>query len=593
MPNCDRPVCDEQRIGNDKVTFAGVSYDYPHEGQSTWYYCICSGDSPSISHVLFDLCNDIDREDVLDSGTWGDDANELNSGGGDPSFGRDHSTDRTKGLKFDKDFRDGECRKYYFTLKGNYQSGEMRFLSKGGSGFDEGTICGPDATCEEEHEEEDDHEDHDEDHDDEDHDEDHEDDDHDDNDHDDEHDDDDHSCQIDEIILEGDPYCEGNGTYGLCFIVKGRGIPARPQSHFKVLVNDERATVTDYEKLSGNRGLRICLSNISNRGHRAVKLAIELKKRCKYTEDELYDEPDCEEEIDDEPCRITAVSLEEDPECQENDRYGICLIIEGEDLPATPTNDLKVVINHQPREVSSYELTDGGLRICLDDIPNEGVRNVEVFVQLNSRCSYTIREMYHEPDCREVDDRCYLTDIELDYGRCQNDGTYDVCFKIFGEYLPTNYDSAKVVIKNQPYPISDISEIDGGGRLVCVRGVRNEGVDSVEVFIRLQEACSWTEWALYDEPDLGCSPTANFLTPRDAILQVYPNPSTGRFQLYIEDIGRAEIVIINQMGQRIYHQRIDMQTETSIDLSRFDDGLYIIQLIGDGYRDIGRVLIRE
>lgn len=581
LPSCEDPACDEYRVGSAEVTFAGVRYNYPQPGQSTWYYCICSGRRPSISHVVFNLCEEITQDDILDAGTWDGDVNNLHSEGGNPSFGRDNSTNGKIGLKFDQNFRDNECRKYYFTLNKNYEQGKLYFISKAGNDYKRKKVCGPDKGCDIEDDLGDD-----------------DDDDDDDNDDDDDDDDDDDHCNIRKIRLDREPECERGDRYDVCLIVEGRGLPARPNRYLKVLVNLELATVTHYEKFDNGRKLRICLSGVRNRGREDVKIGLQLKRRCLYWERNVYDEPTCED--DDTPieerCRISNVSLIGEPECQGEEHYGICLFVEGENLPSEPSRDLKVVVDHQPREISSYDVVDGGLRICLDELPKNGTQDVEVFVQPNSTCSYTARELYDEPSCRQIDSRCYLTGIELEYGRCHNNGTYDACFRVYGEYLPENFDSAKVVIKNQPYSIIAITDIDGG-KLVCVRGVINEERDSVEVFIRLQEECSWTEWALYDEPDLNCggrqSLDQDFLNDSDPSLLVYPNPSNGQFQLIVDNIGVSTIEIITINGERIYRQDVEMQTEVSIDLSQFNEGLYLVRLVGDGFTDIRRILIQE
>lgn len=148
LPSCESPACEEAIVGNDAVTFAGVRYDYPAQGQSTWYYCVCSGASPAISHVNFQFCSDVGSDQILDAGTWGATANDLSSNSGIPVIGPDRSTDGAFVLKFDQGFSDNACRNYYFTLSSNYEVVDTRFVSKAGPGYDEGTICGPGtSTC--------------------------------------------------------------------------------------------------------------------------------------------------------------------------------------------------------------------------------------------------------------------------------------------------------------------------------------------------------------------------------------------------------------------------------------------------------------
>ncbi|MCA1764555.1 MAG: HYR domain-containing protein, partial [Flavobacteriales bacterium] len=133
-------------IGNDEVTFAGVRYDYPQPGQSTWYYCVESGSSPALSHFNFGL-SEICIDDYVAAGIWSNNGDNL-GGGGSPSYGVDGSTGFF-GLKFDQGFNSGESRQYYFTVEGNFLIGSIDGISKGGSDFDVASIPGPITSCEE------------------------------------------------------------------------------------------------------------------------------------------------------------------------------------------------------------------------------------------------------------------------------------------------------------------------------------------------------------------------------------------------------------------------------------------------------------
>ena len=131
-------------IGSHTVDFIAVRYDFPSPGQSTWYYKVISGHSPSISHVTFEL--NLDCVSVLDAGTWGPSQDDLHSGGGDPDVGYEPTTALT-GLKFDDDFYGGEKRKYYFTLDGNYPTGLITVAIKAGSEKQTGLVSGPSPVC--------------------------------------------------------------------------------------------------------------------------------------------------------------------------------------------------------------------------------------------------------------------------------------------------------------------------------------------------------------------------------------------------------------------------------------------------------------
>ncbi|RMG23066.1 MAG: T9SS C-terminal target domain-containing protein, partial [Bacteroidetes bacterium] len=115
----------------------------------------------------------------------------------------------------------------------------------------------------------------------------------------------------------------------------------------------------------------------------------------------------------------------------------------------------------------------------------------------------------------------------------------------------------------------------------------------VEVFIRLQEGCSWTEWALYDEPDANCATDSAFRQAGASSLQVYPNPSRGRLRLFVDQIGYPEIVLFNHLGQVMLRRQVSGQSEVRLDLSGLQEGLYFIRMHGEEATDYVKVLIRR
>ena len=133
-------------IGNDEVGFAGVRYNYPSPGQSTWYYCVEGGSNPALSHISFGLVDEC-VDGYVDAGTWSNDGDDLTSVGY-MEYGTDGSTGFF-GLKYDNGFVNEESRKYYFTVEGNFQVDDIQVVAKGGPGFDQGTVPGPSPSCEE------------------------------------------------------------------------------------------------------------------------------------------------------------------------------------------------------------------------------------------------------------------------------------------------------------------------------------------------------------------------------------------------------------------------------------------------------------
>jgi hypothetical protein len=71
---------------------------------------------------------------------------------------------------------------------------------------------------------------------------------------------------------------------------------------------------------------------------------------------------------------------------------------------------------------------------------------------------------------------------------------------------------------------------------------------------------------------------ANF----NSSLNVYPNPTSGKFDVSLSNIDavNGEIAVMDMTGRRVYSQRLDAAGfyTTSIDLSRFAKGLYTVQV---------------
>jgi len=131
-------------VGNHAIDFAGVRYDHPRSGESTWYYSVTSGAAPAISHVDFAL--DFACVEVLAAGTWGPTTDDLKEGAGLPKVGADPATGTTV-LKFDTGFAGGETRGYYFTIGGAPAIGELPVAVKASGAVDLGSVQGPAPGC--------------------------------------------------------------------------------------------------------------------------------------------------------------------------------------------------------------------------------------------------------------------------------------------------------------------------------------------------------------------------------------------------------------------------------------------------------------
>jgi hypothetical protein len=111
-------------VGPHDVTFVAQRYDHPISGQSTWFYTVTSNVDLSgglgcsnrvVKYVVIQLggcCG------VVEAGEWVDFDTFIPWTSG-IVVERDWSTG-IFGVKFNKPFKAGETRKYYFTVSGNY-----------------------------------------------------------------------------------------------------------------------------------------------------------------------------------------------------------------------------------------------------------------------------------------------------------------------------------------------------------------------------------------------------------------------------------------------------------------------------------------
>lgn len=139
--------CEDNSLefGPYNIEFAGVEYDYPEVGQSTWYYTVSVGCGRKISKVTFPLNEDC--VNVLDAGVWGESTDDLYSCGGRPRVGRDRKAN-VWGVKFREGIRPGRSRNYYFTLDQNLEVEPVNDLAiKIRRCVYKATICGPSPEC--------------------------------------------------------------------------------------------------------------------------------------------------------------------------------------------------------------------------------------------------------------------------------------------------------------------------------------------------------------------------------------------------------------------------------------------------------------
>ncbi|TVR40231.1 MAG: hypothetical protein EA392_04380, partial [Cryomorphaceae bacterium] len=132
-------------VANHSASFAGVKYNYPSTGQSTWYYCVNGGINPSLNYTVFQMdasCN----FNVEQMGTWSGNGTTLNPWANTTQPTTDAQSG-VYGLKFDDPFANGQTRKYYFVLDNNYAISDILWVAQGGIVQNSGIIAGPSLGC--------------------------------------------------------------------------------------------------------------------------------------------------------------------------------------------------------------------------------------------------------------------------------------------------------------------------------------------------------------------------------------------------------------------------------------------------------------
>jgi hypothetical protein len=78
-------------------------------------------------------------------------------------------------------------------------------------------------------------------------------------------------------------------------------------------------------------------------------------------------------------------------------------------------------------------------------------------------------------------------------------------------------------------------------------------------------------------------------------LSIYPNPSTGKFNVNTKEMmmGKTVVTLYNVLGAKVYNQSIDMNGKTAeINTEGLPSGIYLLQLINNGKQYTQRVTVK-
>ena len=77
-------------------------------------------------------------------------------------------------------------------------------------------------------------------------------------------------------------------------------------------------------------------------------------------------------------------------------------------------------------------------------------------------------------------------------------------------------------------------------------------------------------------------------------IHIYPNPTNGTTTLILkEPIEKGHIEIMNNIGQTIYRIDLVNQNRVQLDLSTYDNGLYIVQVYNENRLISNQKIIRN
>ncbi len=77
----------------------------------------------------------------------------------------------------------------------------------------------------------------------------------------------------------------------------------------------------------------------------------------------------------------------------------------------------------------------------------------------------------------------------------------------------------------------------------------------------------------------------------DLINSIYPNPNSGNFNIVLNDVAPAQVLIYNLLGQQVWSQGVESTTITPIS-TNLSSGTYLVQITQNGARQTQKVVIK-
>jgi len=105
--------------------------------------------------------------------------------------------------------------------------------------------------------------------------------------------------------------------------------------------------------------------------------------------------------------------------------------------------------------------------------------------------------------------------------------------------------------------------------------------------------CAWIDFVTF--PSIDMVNTGINVIENDMIVQTFPNPSNGIFSVSCGDCsGRVEISITNLLGEKLYENQYNINTESQIeiDLSGVPEGIYLLKVEDDTNEIVKKLIIQ-
>lgn len=193
-------------------------------------------------------------------------------------------------------------------------------------------------------------------------------------------------------------------------------------------------------------------------------------------------------------CDIVGMDLLEEPRCNPDGTYDVCFMVEGFNIP---TEGGMLQINGQMVDYAAEEVI-GGIVVCVENIPGNGERGVDVFFKAEDGCTWTARDLYDAPRCDP--DECMIEALTVLNATCTDpDPTYDLQLEVTHHNAP-NSGTLDVEVNGVTYNFP----IDASPQVVNVFGLPATGAPvTVEARFSDDRDCKLRVAGLYDAPDCG------------------------------------------------------------------------------------------